>query len=294
MIDRTRTLLFEQPDAAFRLGAMRLSLVATVALTIRKLPPGEFFAEHADTVGALTGPAARRRVLDAEAYERLRTGTLAALALWGATGSRAAGLAAAGQYARLSEHVAAFFPQLWSYNSHLSVFLLLVGAVDTSQTLTLPRGRTRRKSPDTRLQSLTLALLQLNVGVLYFQSAVSKLRYGGLAWMTSGRTLRASTALMGTPLGHWLYRDARLFRAFSVATVLVEAAFLPALVIGWPDRRLVALAAGGFHLGAAAVLGISFWHLWALFPALFLAPSPRQVDEWRRKRAGRRIAGDPR
>jgi hypothetical protein len=280
MPNRIAALLYDQPDASFRLGAMRLSLVATVGITIKQLPPGSFFEEHRDTVGSLVGTG---RLLGAEEFERLRTQTLASLALWGATGSRPAGLLAAAQFARLNEHVAAFFPKMWSYNSHLNVFMLLVGALNTSDSLAIRTGR--RRAPDPRVQSLVLALLQLNVGVLYFQSAVSKLRHGGVAWMTSGQTLRASTAMMGTPLGHWLYREPRLFRAFSIATVAIEAAFLPALIIGWPDRRLIAAAAGAFHLGAAAVLGISFWHLWALFPALFLAPSPRELQQWRQRRA---------
>jgi hypothetical protein len=46
---------------------------------------------------------------------------------------------------------------------------------------------------------------------------------------------------------------------------------------------LIPLAAFGFHLGTFFIMGISFWSLWALFPALY----------WRTARGARSpMAGD--
>jgi hypothetical protein len=280
-----REFVFEQPDTAWRLGATRLALAGVIGVTVAKLPPGRFFEEHRDTVGSLS--TAEDRLLDGESYEKLRAGTLASLAAWAATGRRQPGIAAALQFARLSEHVAAFLPELWSYNSHLNLFLLVVGSLDTSDELAV---RASRKPSDRRIRSMALAFMQLYVGLLYFQSAVSKLRYGGLEWVRSGRTLRGSVALMGTGLGHRLYPHPKIFRYLSVATVVFEALMLPCLVLGKPDRRLLALGAIGFHIGAAATLRISFWHLWALFPTLFLVPSPREIAHLRATLRQRRPA----
>lgn len=279
MSERFQAFLFSQPNAAWRLAALRINLAAVVSLTVVKLPPGDFFEEHRDTVGQLIDTKARSRLLGKEEYESLRRSTLLALATWAATGSQPMGLTAAVKFARLSEHVVAFFPKRWSYNSHLNVFLLVLGAVDTSGHFTIRSGDRSKPADDSMIQSLALAFTQAYTGFLYLQSAVSKIKYGGVEWGTSGRTLRMSTAIMGTGLGKRLYRHDWLFKAMSVATVGFEALMLPALIFGWPNRRVVALCGLGFHLGAASVLRISFWHLWSLYPALFLLPSPDEARE---------------
>ena len=63
-------------------------------------------------------------------------------------------------------------------------------------------------------------------------------------------------------------------RLIAVLTVLGEASFLPLLVARWRDRRLIGATAVGFHLLTRRYLGISFWHLWWLYPALFVVPLP--------------------
>ncbi|GAA3737137.1 hypothetical protein [Micromonospora maritima] len=273
MFRRLDQFLFHQPDPRRQAAAIRMNLVAVISLTVAKLPPGDFFEEHRDTVAALAGDE-QRRMLTAKEYETLRATTVASLAAWGATGRRAAGLTAAAQFARLSQHVTTLHPKLWSYNSHLNVFLAVLGALDTSSDLAL--GRRAGRPSDPRLQSLAIAFMQLYVGMLYFQSAVSKLKYGGVSWLSTGRTLRAATALTGTGLGHRLYERKELFRYISIATVALEVLFLPLLLVGKPDRRLVALAAAGFHIGAAATTKIPFWHLWTLYPTLFWLPERRE------------------
>lgn len=272
------SFVFAQPAPQWRAGTTRWSLAAAAAITVRKLPPGTFFEEHRATVGALSHGTDRQ--LGASEYEKLRTSTISALAWWAATGSRPAGLAAAAQYARLSAHVAAFFPRVWSYNAHLSIFMVVLGALDTSTSMTLVQAGKRRASDD-RMQSMALAFMQSYVGMLYLQSAVSKLRYGGADWVRTGRTVRGSVALFGTRLGRRLLHSPKLASYASCATLTFEALFLPALLAGWPNRRVLAAVAMGGHIAAAATLRISFWHLWALYPALFLLPSPAELNKLR-------------
>lgn len=124
------------------------------------------------------------------------------------------------------------------------------------------------------MQSLALAAMQLGSAAVYTQAGLSKVIYGGKEWMTEGTTLKGALAVLGTPEGHKLSGDERLMKALSVATVAGELAFLPMLVAGWRGRKLIALGAVAFHLATKRFLGISFWHLWALYPALFIAPTP--------------------
>ncbi|WP_188188816.1 hypothetical protein [Nonomuraea sp. SYSU D8015] len=269
---RLRAILFQQSDAAWRAGATRLALAGAIAVTIAKLPKGRFFQEHRDTMERLRGRPGRLPPLSARGYELLRAGTLASVAVWGVTGRRRAGLLAAAQFFWLNGHVAEFFPGSWNYNSHLNVNLLVLGAVDTSSEFALkPRPAT---ADGVRRQSMALAFMQLGSGVLYAQSALSKLRYGGSEWFTSGRTLEGSIALLGTPAGHRVYPHKSLIKTMSWGTLAFELSFLPALVLGWRHRKALGVAAVAFHLAVSRFMGISFWHLWCQYPALFIVPSP--------------------
>jgi hypothetical protein len=245
---------------------MRWSLAGVIGLTIATLPPGEFFTEHRETMAAIS-PDTARYVLDTAQYNRLRRATLSSVALWAATGSRAAGLAATAAYGRISRHVVAFYPDAWSYNSHLNLFMAIVSLADGP-------GRGSRRGGEVtsaRTASLAMALMQAGVGTIYLQAGVSKLRHGGWDWLRTGRTLRGSVALMGTPLARQWLLDKNAARAVGAASVGFELLFLPALLSGKVDRRLLGAAAIAFHLGTWLTFRFSFWQLTALYPAMFWA-----------------------
>jgi hypothetical protein len=258
--------LFGQQSPRQRLAAMRWSLAGVVGLTIATLPPGEFFTEHRETMAAVS-PDTARHVLGGEEYERLKAVTLASVALWAATGSPAAGLAATAAYGRLNQHVVAFFPATWSYNSHLNLYMAVVAFTDGAGHRA---GRDDQAAGD-RIASLAMALMQTGVGAIYLQAGFSKLRHGGWEWIRTGRTLRGSVALMGTPLARRWLRDENAARVVSAASVAFELLFLPALLSGKVDRRLLGAAGVAFHVGTWLIFRISFWQLAALYPALFWA-----------------------
>jgi hypothetical protein len=272
---RLSRILFDQADAADRLPFVRLSLGAAVVRTIVQMPGGSFFEEHRDTVGR--SPVR----LSAAQFNALRALTLASVALW-TIGVRhvAVRVCAAAGFAAVSAYVAQFNPRLWNYNSHLNFFLCAATAVDTSKWLSVDKGEPRPlTSEERRMQSLALAAMQLGSAAIYTQAGLSKVIYGRTKWMTGGSTLKGALAVLGTPEGHRLSGDERLMKALSMATVAGELAFLPVLVAGWRGRRLISLGAVAFHLATKRFLGISFWHLWALYPALFIAPVPGSPAE---------------
>jgi hypothetical protein len=274
---RLEEILFHQRDAGWRSGATRLA----VAVTVIKFPKGSFFEEHRDTVESLRGRPRIAPRLSTRSYELLRLSTLISVAAWGASGRRSAGTVAALQFLALNGRVVAFFPDRWNYNSHLNANLFALGMIDTSAHWAVKPNAGAADAASLRLQSMALAFMQLGAGVCYAQSALSKLRYGGVAWMSSGRTLRGSVAIMGTPAGHRIYRHKALFKIMSWGTFAFEAGFLPALVIFWPQRRLLGLSAVSFHISVACLMAISFWHLRSQYPTLLILSCPEDARQRR-------------
>ncbi|GAA3836825.1 hypothetical protein GCM10022226_68450 [Sphaerisporangium flaviroseum] len=269
-------ILFRQADAADRLPLVRVSLGAAVLRTIVQMPPGSFFAEHQDTVMAVRQRGDRAVRLTAFQFNALRLLSLASVGLW-TIGVRHAAVraTAAASFAVLNGYVAQFHPRLWSYNSHLNLFLCAATAVDTTKWLSVgKRPPVASTKDEAQLQSLALTAMQLGSAAIYSQAGLSKILHGKVRWMSQGTTLKGALAVLGTPAGHRLSANDSLMRALSVVTVAGEAAFLPLLVTRWKDRRLIALGAIAFHLATKRLLGISFWHLWALYPALFIVAAP--------------------
>lgn len=161
----------------------------------------------------------------------------------------------------------------WSYNTHLLFFLILLipSHPDPRWSLFMRSGRRRPGPTGITLARTQLFSLQLLVGVLYLQAGVSKLTHGGLRWFWSGTTVQVYGTLMGTSIGQWIAQHPSLCRLACMGTGVLEFSFLPIVLFVPRLRRPLVVTAIMFHLGVYATLGISFWHLWALFPALFLA-----------------------
>jgi hypothetical protein len=279
MLRRLSDILFRQADAADRLPLVRVSLGAAVLRTIVQMPAGSFFEEHQGTVQAVRQRGRGAVRLTAFQFNALRLLSLASVGMWtiGVRHVAVRATAAAG-FAVLNGYVAQFHPRLWSYNSHLNMFLCAATAVDTTKWLSVERRPPAAISKDeAQLQSLALTAMQLGSAAIYSQAGLSKILHGKAQWMSEGSTLKGALAVLGTPAGYRLSTNDPLMRALSVATVVGETAFLPLLVTRWNDRRLIALGAIAFHLATKRLLGISFWHLWALYPALFIVAAPERA-----------------
>lgn len=170
-------------------------------------------------------------------------------------------------------YISAFDMGIWNYNTHLNFFLIALCCCENSRYYSLDAylNRTRGAQPSLntyQIASFALAFMQLYIAVLYFQSGISKLIYSGLNWFLSGQTLFVSTIRLGTPFGISLTQYPILFKASSIFTGLFEIGFL--LIFHFRKfHKLLSLVAISFHLGIFAVMDISFWHLWFLFPSLF-------------------------
>ncbi|WP_371623986.1 hypothetical protein OG245_14825 [Streptomyces sp. NBC_01116] len=268
MLRRITDILFRQADAPARLRLTTTALGAVALRTLWHMPDGAFLDEHRDTVMSEQVRGKRTFRLSRRQYDVLRGSALAGMALW-AAGVRhpAVRAVAATGFIGSSAYVAHFHPRFWNYNSHLSLFVLAAAAADVRE----PADGHRSEAVE-QLQSVAIASMQLGAATIYSQAGLSKLLHGGKEWITSGDTVRGSLVLLGTPAGVEVSRNDRLMRLVAVATVLGETAMLPLLIARWGDRRLLGVAAVGFHLLTRRYLGISFWHLWWLHPALFVLP----------------------
>jgi len=167
--------------------------------------------------------------------------------------------------------ISLFPSEIWTYNTHLILFLGL-------STIGLPRPEKRSSrsimirlnlSGGSRNSSYALAFMQIWIVLIYFQTGLSKIIHSGPEWFLSGRTAMTFTAFDGTYFGIWILEYPWIFRLGSTLTVLLEIAFPLFLIV--PRLRLLFLAGAFlFHTSTLVIMGISFWHLWILFPALFL------------------------
>lgn len=125
------------------------------------------------------------------------------------------------------------------------------------------------RSRDGERASYILAFMMTYIAVLYFQAGLSKLLLGGWQWFLEGERIRAETLILGTPFGKWLLQWPFVFRLLGLGTGIFELV-LPFLFFFQKTRCWAACCAIAFHLGTFAVMGISFWFLWTLYPAIFL------------------------
>ncbi|MER5382401.1 hypothetical protein ABT040_19330 [Streptomyces sp. NPDC002688] len=266
---RLREVLFEQEDAAQRLALCRMTTGAAVVRTVWHLPPGNFLAEYADMLNKADTEAGKRRrkALDPVVYEGLRVVAAASTAAW-ALGSDhpAVKIAANGSFALLQRYVVAFHEDLWSYNSHLNVFL---GAL----SLTRPVDDSAPASSADRSTSALLAALQAYYACMYLQSGMSKFVGAGWKW-TEGSALHGAWGELGTRLGKYFAAERpELPPVLSKATVAYELAFAPLLLLAWHRRSLLGLSSAAFHGAVKVTLDISFWHLSWFSAPLFVVPT---------------------
>jgi hypothetical protein len=146
------------------------------------------------------------------------------------------------------------------------VLLLLVLALSrASDALSLDRAWRPKRKPNTGPSAgygSPVRLAQTLFLLVFFAAGVSKLRNGGLAWMTADnmRAIWLGELFTHTPptaLGAWLSKPAWLSQFAAVATVLVELSALPALFV----RRLRVLTLVGLlvmQVFIALMLGVYF------------------------------------
>ncbi|MFJ6722352.1 hypothetical protein [Streptomyces sp. NPDC091259] len=263
---RFREVFLEQEDAAQRLALCRITTGAAVVRTVWHLPPGDFLAEYADLLNRAGPASTKRRALDPVLYEGLRMVAAASTAAWALGADHAAvKITANVSFAVLQRYVVAFHEDLWSYNSHLNVFLAAL-------SLAPPTAGSGADGLTPQTASALLASLQMYYAAMYLQSGISKFVGAGWKW-SEGSALHGAWGELGTRLGKYLAaKYPALPPTASKATLIYELAFVPLLFAAWHRRHLLGLSSAAFHGTVKATLDISFWHLSWFSAPLFSVP----------------------
>lgn len=164
-------------------------------------------------------------------------------------------------------YITCFGTTYWITNTHLNIFALIL-CLEPRKSLPQPTKQ------QTEIASWIVAFMVAYIAILYFQAGLSKLLLGGLEWFWEGKRVWTETILLGTPFGKWLVSYPLIFQFMGIGTAVFELA-IPFLFLSNKSDRFAAIIAILFHLSTFAVMGISFWFLWAFYPALFFSrPRP--------------------
>ncbi|MFI6764190.1 hypothetical protein [Streptomyces sp. NPDC050355] len=267
ILRRLGDIYLRQEQAADRLLLCRLTTGAAVLRTVWHLPPGRFLADYTPLVEEATGKPGRGRAPHPLAYEALRGIAAVSTGAW-TLGARhpAVKIAANVSFALLQWQVVQLDDTIWSYNSHLNVFLGLLSLLDEHE-------ESGRPDASDEYATALLAAMQTYYAAMYLQSGLSKLVAVGWQW-THGRPLHGAWGELGTTLGKQLSAmSTKPARAASTAALLYELSFAPLMIAAWRHRALLGLSSAAFHGAVKATMNISFWHLsWYSVP-LFAAPA---------------------
>lgn len=168
--------------------------------------------------------------------------------------------------------------------------MLVVAAARSGDALSLDRWRAGAPVPPSPEHHWPVQLIRALISVAFFAAGLSKLRYGGLDWITSDN-LQLYLGTRDEAVGLALAEHPLLCRALAAVTVVVEL-FHPLALVSrraamlWVPAGLACLV--GFHLS----LGASFWALMAIH--LFWLPWPRAGERpLEGSRPDRRYADQP-
>ncbi|MEI5008142.1 hypothetical protein RB196_13090 [Streptomyces sp. PmtA] len=237
---RLHEIYVRQHNAVDRLSLVRLTTGAAVVRTVWHLPPGRFLADYTRLVDEAGDEPVKGRPLDPLAYEALRaTVAVVSAGAWAlGAGHPAVRVAANVSFGLLQRQVVRLDRTLWSYNSHLNVFLGLLSLVDDVE-------RDGNRDSAATYATALLAAMQSYYAAMYLQSGLAKVLTVGWKW-TRGSTLRGAWAELGTPLGKQLSAlEPNPARAASTGALVYELAFAPLMLAAWPHRRLLGLSSAG-------------------------------------------------
>jgi hypothetical protein len=144
-------------------------------------------------------------------------------------------------------YITCFSTSYWITNTHLNIFLALT---------CLPK----------KYKSVVVRFCQVYIAFMYFQAGLSKLLLGGISWFLYGERIWTETLLLGTPIGKYLTQWPILFMPMGWFTFIVEL-IIPCCLLYNKYLIIIPIL---FHIGTYMILGISFWFVWILFPAIFL------------------------
>ncbi|MEM7278936.1 MAG: HTTM domain-containing protein [Pseudomonadota bacterium] len=273
-------IFFNQANALRRLALLRISVGVVVAVLLGFGIDAEFVGQLAMIFDADNVPAPIRVMLPHLDLFRL-FGVGAAILYAIGIALRISGAVLIVSLGTIGYVDASLAPGPWAFHTHLLFFTAFLMFTRCDKHYAIRGARHPATSDETRQASAALSAMQLYIAVVYFQTGLSKLYHSGVDWFTSGDTAQFFMERIGTPLGREMAEYPEVAIAGSILTGVFELIFLFLFLFFYRATFVLIITAILFHLAMLATLGIAFWHLWALFPALFLLkrkPDLRQID----------------
>jgi hypothetical protein len=272
------TFLFEQPHALARIGILRI-LVVGICLTMLSLGPYDT-AYH-----TLFAPIMFQPHFPFPFFPLLGEGFL-----WLKIAAYATGFFALIGYRTivalplfticycfLNYYIHCFQEHYCMNQAHLNMALITLCFVPAANRYSIDAFMHEQPASLTLREKASFALTFIGgfIALLFFQTGLSKLLYGGLGWFLSGDTLYVETIFDGTDFGRFLTRFGWVFSIFGASVGFFELIF-PFLFLFHRFHFIFGLIILLFHLGTYLIMGISFWFLWPLYIPLFLTGNHRK------------------
>lgn len=266
------TLLYEQPRILERIALLRIIVVA-ICLSMLFLGPYDtgYHIDFADIMFHTKFPFLISTPLG-EGFTWIKltaygTGLLALIGLWTRISLPLFTLS----YCMLNYYIHCFQEYYCMNQAHLNIALFILCFVPSGKKFALdafnnPCALTLREREK---GSFALTFLGGYIALLFFQTGLSKLLYGGMGWYLSGDTLYVETIFDGTELGRSLTQFRWAFPLFGMSVGLFEL-FFPLLFLFPRFHVLFGIVLLLFHCGTFLIMGITFWFLWPLYIPLFL------------------------
>ena len=174
-------------------------------------------------------------------------------------------------YCALNYYIHCFQDHYCMNQAHLNIFLIILSLSPNAKRCSVDSFLREKPSTlaDQENASFTLTFMGGYVALLFFQTGLSKLIYGGIGWFLSGDTLYVETIFDGTDFGRYLTRFSWVFPIIGISVFFLELIF-PFLFFFYRYHVLFGIILLSFHFFTYLIMGISFWFLWPLYIPLFL------------------------
>lgn len=266
MITKLSQLIFSQDESQTRVYLLRYLLALVLIVLVWSWPEGKFWSEYFRVIKPQNWAVDFFFTQESSYYNLLRIIFYVLIVVWAYIyPTRWLGLVVSIIFTLLHFLNSTVVPEIWNYNTHLIFFLFGLALCG--------------KSPSREWSSFIIFYFKLVVCLVYFGSALSKMIHGGVEWVITGRTLQQYTALIGTDIGKFLVTYKPIVVLLSFITLAFETLFLLVLLPYKTVVKILILLAILFHCGVYICMGISFWHLWVLFPILFLNIPTKLIRE---------------
>jgi hypothetical protein len=174
-------------------------------------------------------------------------------------------------YCTLNYYIHCFQEHYCMNQAHLNISLIALSFTPSNSRFSIDSFSNAEPTSLLAYEKASFALTFLGgyIALLFFQTGLSKLIYGGSEWFLTGDTLYVETILDGTDFGRYLTHYSWIFPFFGMGVFFFELVF-PFFFFLYPYHFIYGVTLLLFHFGTYLVMGISFWFLWPLYIPLFL------------------------